>query len=298
MPSETPLTLQDIKRRKPFRLWIVVTAVLLLAGTALADARFDPVRQRLAEDGFEAGWIDDIYSRPGVEFDLRGAASYFRHREASLNYDQFTDPASIAKARTYLKRHEAALSRAESRYGVDKEVITAILLVETRLGTYVGRRSTLNILTSLAALSEPWVRDAAWTEMEKTPRLSRVRFERWGKQKSGWAYRQLKAFLTYAAREDIDPARITGSYAGAFGIAQFMPSSVLVYGADGNADGQVDLFRQDDAIASVGNYLKKNGWRPQMSRERRFKVLYTYNHSEYYVDAILKIADLLQKQEK
>lgn len=281
--------------RTTFGLWLpLVLAVLVFSGEVSAETRFDGLRTRLSQDGFEAGWIEEIYARSGVAFDLRSAVSYFRHREASLNYDQFTDAASIEKARTYMEKHAAALARAEKKYGVDQEIITGILLVETRLGTYVGRRSTLNILSSLAALSDEWVRDAAWTEMEKTPQLNRIRFEEWARNKAGWAYRELKAFLTYAVREDLDPAEVMGSYAGAFGIAQFMPTSVLDYAADGNGDGQVNLFHHEDAIASVAKYLKKNGWRPDMNRSQRAKTIYRYNHSDYYVEAILTIADRLK----
>ncbi len=266
----------------------------MFSGEVMADARFNGLKARLSRDGFEAGWIEDVYGRSKVAFDLRSAVSYFRHREASLDYDQFTDPASIEKARTYLEKHAAAMTRAEKKYGVDREVITAILMVETRLGTYVGKWPTLNILSSLAALREEWVRDAAWTEMEKTPQLSRDRFDAWAKGKSGWAYRELKAFLTYVVREDLDPVGVMGSYAGAFGIAQFIPSSVLGYAADGDGDGRVNLFHHQDAIASVANYLKKNGWRPDMDRSQRGKVIYRYNRSDYYVDAILTIADRLK----
>ncbi len=281
--------------RTTFGFWLpLVLTALVFSGEVSAEARFDGLQARLSRDGFEAGWIEDIYGRNGVAFDLRSAVSYFRHREASLDYGQFTDAASIKKARNYLDKHAAALARAEKKYGVDKEIITGILLVETRLGTYVGKRPTLNILSSLAALRQEWVRDAAWTEMEKTPQLSRDRFDAWAKDKSGWAYRELKAFLTYAAREDLDPVAVMGSYAGAFGIAQFMPTSVLDYAADGNEDGKVNLLDHEDAIASVAKYLKKNGWRANMNREQRGKVVYRYNHSDYYVDAILTIADKLK----
>lgn len=281
--------------RTTFGFWLpLVLTALVFSGEVSAEARFDGLQARLSRDGFEAGWIEDIYGRNGVAFDLRSAVSYFRHREASLDYGQFTDAASIKKARNYLDKHAAALARAEKKYGVDKEIITGILLVETRLGTYVGKRPTLNILSSLAALRQEWVRDAAWTEMEKTPQLSRDRFDAWAKDKSGWAYRELKAFLTYAAREDLDPVAVMGSYAGAFGIAQFMPTSVLDYAADGNEDGKVNLLDHEDAIASVAKYLKKNGWRAGMNREQRGKVVYRYNHSDYYVDAILTIADKLK----
>ena len=281
-----------LKKHIPF--WLILAILLLFAVDVPAEVRFDALRQQLAKDGFEAGWIEEIYGGPSVAFDLRGAAIYFRHREATLDYNQFTDAASITKARAYLQKHERALQEAEKTYGVDREVITAILLVETRLGTYKGRRSTLNTLSSLAALDEPWVRDAAWVEMKKTPQLSRARFEQWAKSKSGWAYRELKAFLTYAAREGFEPSEVMGSFAGAFGIAQFMPTSILGYAADGNGDGRVNLFHHEDAIASVGSYLKKNGWRQKMDKDQRFKVIYRYNHSEYYVEAILEIADKLK----
>ena len=105
-----------------------------------------------------------------------------------------------------------------------------------------------------------------------------------------------KAFLTYAFREGYDPTTIPGSYAGALGIPQFMPSSILGYAKDGNKDGKIDMLNHEDAMASVANYLKRNGWRPGLSEEKAKKVVYSYNHSKYYVATILKIAKLLEGQ--
>ena len=77
-------------------------------------------------------------------------------------------------------------------------------------------------------------------------------------------------------------------------MAQFMPTSILAYGKDGNNDGTIDLLNHTDAMASIANYLKKHGWRPGISRKKAEKVIYHYNHSKYYVKAILKIAKRLE----
>ena len=94
--------------------------------------------------------------------------------------------------------------------------------------------------------------------------------------------------------EGVDPVGINGSYAGAMGIAQFMPSNIITLAQDGNQDGRIDLFTHDDAIASIANYLKHYGWYPGIDGEKAYKVLYRYNHSKYYVDTLLKIAGLLK----
>ena len=77
------------------------------------------------------------------------------------------------------------------------------------------------------------------------------------------------------------------------GISQFMPSNILLFGQDGDQDGTVDLFVHADAIMSIAKYLKNYGWYPGIDREKAGKVVFHYNHSQYYVDAVLKIRDLL-----
>ena len=100
--------------------------------------------------------------------------------------------------------------------------------------------------------------------------------------------------LEYADQQGFDPAEIPGSFAGAMGLPQFMPTSILAYGKDGNNDGTIDLQTHPDAMASIANYLKKHGWRPGISRKKAEKVIYHYNHSDYYVKAVLKIAKRLE----
>ncbi len=114
-------------------------------------------------------------------------------------------------------------------------------------------------------------------------------------KKSQWAYKELKAFLHYTKQQNIDPFHILGSYAGAIGIAQFMPSNLIALGKDGNNNGTINLFEDSDAIYSVANYLKHHGWYPDISDDKAFKIIKKYNNSDQYTKTIMKIANTLLK---
>jgi membrane-bound lytic murein transglycosylase B len=263
---------------------------------ALADELkpFSKLKARLVADGFDPQWIEEIYSNAGTVFEARGVSQYFRHNEATLDYGQFSSRRNIRDARRYMTDHKSELDAAESRFGVDPAVITAIILVETKLGTYLGNRSILSTLSTMAALTEDAAREIVWESIPDEGRFTRPQFEKKADTKADWAYRELKAFLNYVQRQRMDPTEINGSYAGALGIAQFMPSNILSHGEDGNQDGRVDLFTHADAISSIASYLKYYGWKPGLDRKSAGKVIYHYNHSPYYVEAILVIAEKLK----
>ena len=106
-------------------------------------------------------------------------------------------------------------------------------------------------------------------------------------------YREVLATFQLAARLDIDPLGIRGSASGAFGLPQFLPSSYLRFAIDGNRDGKVSLFDPADAVASTANYLVAHGWRPDLSRDELERVIWAYNHSDSYIEAVLYLADRL-----
>ena len=275
---------------------LILIVVPSIQDPAIADnsrAYFEFLQKRLIKEGFDKGMIKDLYNKREVYFDFKGVSQYFVHREAKLNYNQFTSRSSIKKAKKYMKKYNAELSGAERIHGVDKEIITAIILVETRLGKVVGNRSILNTLSTLASLSDLNIRDIVWDKNSSSCSLTREEFNNWSKRKSKWAYDELKAFIKYVNREGIDPAGINGSFAGALGIAQFLPSSILAFAKDGDGDGSIDLFNHADAITSIATYLSHYGWHPGIDRKGAYKVVYRYNHSNYYVDTILKISELL-----
>ena len=266
----------------------------VIATTETNDPHFASVQKRLIKDGFESEKIKRLYRRPQVVFEAKGVTVFFTYSEAKMDYDQFANDWSISKAKKFMQTHQEDLLRAEKAYGVESQVITAILLVETGLGSYLGKSSALNTLSTMASLKDAETRNRFWEMIPKSKRISRKKFEKKASRKSSWAYRELKAFLTYAYQQGLDPAEVPGSIAGAIGYAQFMPSNILAYGKDGNDDGNIDLHNQADSMASIAYFLKRHGWRPGISRKKAEKVIYHYNHSDYYVQAILKIANLLK----
>ena len=269
-------------------------ASALPAASQDSAAPFNALQTRLAQEGFDPVMLKTLFQKPDVHFEPRTVSLFFMHSEARVNYDQFLSSESLQKARKYIQDHLSELSAAEEALGVNKEVITAIMLVETRLGTYLGTSSILNTLSSLAAMKDAELREVVWNSMQEDRRPVRSAFEEKANAKSAWAYQELKAYLKYTGREKIDPVSVHGSYAGAMGISQFMPSNILAYGRDGNQDGRIDLFNSSDAIMSIANYLKNFGWKPGIGYDAAFDVVYHYNHSKVYVTTVLKIADQLK----
>lgn len=255
---------------------------------------FSHVEQQLVKDGFDTCLINCVFKDGGLVFDPRGAGLYFGHNESTLNYESFANETSIYLAKQYMIKYGDHFQRVEEKFGVDKTVIAAIILVETGLGTFVGKRPVINTLATMAALSDPVVRESVWTSIDESRRIARDEFDRKADMKSAWAYKELTAFLKYVDHEKIDPFSVKGSYAGAMGIPQFMPSNVLILAEDGNEDGIVDMFDHADAIASVANYLRHHGWRSDLDQEKTQEVLYTYNHSDPYVTILMRISKLLK----
>jgi membrane-bound lytic murein transglycosylase B len=277
-----------------FCLFSVAAGTAQSSDADVTPGFFTTLQTRLIKDGFDPQAIRDLYGQPGVGFEIRGVSLFFKHSEARLDYDQFLQSRRIEMARDYMIAYSGALSLAEDHYGVPREIITAILLVETQLGMLVGNQTVFNILSTMAALDDPAVRKTFWKELPPEGRLTRKAFEKKADRKSSWAYAELKALLRYVQAEDMDPVAIRGSYAGALGYCQFMPSNALRLGVDGNGDERIDLFDHTDAIASVGNYLKYHGWKPGLTRPQQVQVILKYNYSKPYAETILKIADQLK----
>lgn len=200
----------------------------------------------------------------------------------------------LDEAREFLDQYHGRLHNLAEEYGIPEEVAVGILTVETRVGKYLGEKKTFNTLSSMAVLRnleavEPLFNDETLTSERKTWLQSHSR------QVSDWAYRELLAFLQYVQANQQDPLSLVGSIYGAIGLSQFMPSSVLEFGVDGDGDGRVDLFDLDDALHSMANYLRRNGWRTSTrSRKTQARVLYRYNRSRTYVNTVLAVADYLQ----
>ncbi len=147
---------------------------------------------------------------------------------------KFLTDTSIANGVSFWRRNESALNRAAARYGVPPEYVVAIIGVETRYGDVVGKTRILDALATLA-FSYP--------------------------RRADYFADELEDFLIMTREEGVDPARPRGSFAGAMGLCQFMPSSFREHAVDLTGDGHRNLWNPADAIGSVANYFHRSGWR-------------------------------------
>ncbi|WP_027184042.1 lytic murein transglycosylase [Desulfovibrio inopinatus] len=214
--------------------------------------------------------------------------------KAANVYEIILTPTRLAEARAFYKANLPLLSRMRSVYGVPEHVTVGLMTVETRVGKFLGDQLALQNLASMA-LAENYALVAPLLAEER-PNASQTAWARKvSQQKAKWAYKELKALLHYAEHNKVDPLSIPGSVYGAIGICQFMPSNVPKFGIDADGDGCTNLFTLEDAVFSIGNYLKKHGWKDNMTDAQQRKTLYRYNHSNTYVNTILAVAEHVKK---
>lgn len=140
----------------------------------------------------------------------------------------------VAQGVMFVKKHRKTFEDVEKKYGVPEEYIAGIIGIESAYGKNVGKYPVFDTLCTLA-------------------------FEK--NRRNKFFKKQLIEFLALSKSEKFNPKNVKGSYAGAIGLVQFMPSNYEHYGVDFNGDGRITLQQPADAIASVANYFKKNGWR-------------------------------------
>ncbi len=213
--------------------------------------------------------------------------------EYKATYDRFLESDSVRKAQSFLDENRDWMVKIEQKFKVEAEVITAIFLIESDLGRYPGRYPLLKVFISLASCNQDeYLRKVYGELVARYPDLDYEWLKRRAQKKSNWGYTQLVALLKMADRLSVDTVK--GSWAGAFGICQFIPSSCLTYAVDGSGDGKIDLYDFQDAAASVANYLKVHGWRPGLTRKQQEKVVWSYNHSQLYCETVVALAGRLQ----
>ena len=270
-----------------FRGLVAGVMMLVLAGLAAAvRAEAPPVayvglKFDLVRHGLDKNYVFKTFDDPRDSFlpDVVRKIAFLRKEPKDI-YAKFLTPAVAAQGRAYIQAHRATLSRAEAQYGVSPEVIVGILTVESGLGSNTGKYPVFNVFASLAVMDTPEIIEALNLGAAGRDRL---------KKKAAWGRRELQVFLEYCAAHHLDPYSYCGSWAGAMGFCQFLPSSLNRCGVSASGKGPVDLFTHDDAIFSIACYLKKSGFQRQNRASWRRAVL-SYNHSDAYADTILTLA--------
>ncbi len=214
---------------------------------ALAEQEREPVNlqenegvqqliEEVAAQGVPDAWLRNAFAEAnysqGVLDAMDGAAErrlrWFEYRDIFLKQQRIEEGAA------FMQVHADTLARAEEVYGVPGSIITAIIGVETYYGRHKGQHRVLDSLSTLAFYHPT---------------------------RSYFFRGELAAFLEIAYEQEVDPADLYGSYAGAMGYPQFIPTSYQAYAVDFDGDGHRDLWENSvDAIGSVANYFAEHGW--------------------------------------
>lgn len=215
--------------------------VCLMMNTAYADISKRPdvqafIQEMVKDNGFSQEELTQMFQKVTINQNIIELMN--RPAERTKPWYEykpmFVTNAQVIAGVKFWKDNEAALKKAQEVYGVPPEIIVAILGVETRYGQNKGGFS---VLTALSTLSFDYPRRSAFFSSE------------------------LKEYLILAKEEGVDPTTLVGSYAGAMGTPQFMPSSYRNYAVDFSHNGKRDIWNNNtDVIGSVANYFKAHGW--------------------------------------
>lgn len=218
-----------------------VLAGLSISFVASADYSQHPlagafVDEMVQQHGFTAEYVNQILSKAQKRQPILDAIA--RPAEKSKTWKEyrpiFIVPMRITNGVAFWNEHRTALARAEKEYGVPAEIIVAIIGVETNYGKNTGSWYVIDALSTLA--------------FDYPPRAPFFRSE-------------LVNYFILTREQKHNPLEFKGSYAGAMGYGQFMPSSYRNYAVDFSGDGFTDIWNNPtDAIGSVANYFKEHGW--------------------------------------
>jgi len=215
--------------------------------------------------------IDDIFSDERIELYYNiYAPPALKEGEKKKKLSYFDEefglfkPESIEYGKRIIADNKELFDNIESFYGVPANYIVSIIRIETDFKKHLGKYGVFNALYTMSMLDK---------------RAKRVEM----------ANRELVTWVRMCKRRDMDPFATKGSWAGAFGIPQFMPSSYVTFAVDYNDDGKTDLYDYPDAFASIANYLYRVGWKTGNEKKMR-RAVYNYNHEKAYVNAVFAYA--------
>ncbi|HEY8159913.1 MAG TPA: lytic murein transglycosylase [Methylobacter sp.] len=263
------------------------------------------IRHMVLEHKFSESYLKDLFSKAQrLDYVIRlespqpyqgpkpahpKSGGWTRYRQ------QFLTEAHINDGAAFWSNNADTIQKASATYGVDPEYIVAIIGVETFFGRNIGKTRTFDALTTLAFDTH---------------------------RRAKFFTQELEHFLLMTREEGYDPLQPVGSWAGAMGLGQFMPSSFRTLAVDFNNDGHRNLWDQCDAIGSVAHYFSRNGWQHNMRVAEptggyggestielsaihgseywhvhpNFKVIKKYNNSDKYAMAVHQLAQAIKQR--
>lgn len=257
---------------------------------------FKPVIEKLLIAGSDSNFVYNLIADKNTEFNERfvkiNVTGYLKKPDYSHHFNDY----SVKKVSKFFNENSELLSKASKKFDVPAEVIASVMWIETKFGGYLGKSHVPSVYLSTALASEKEYIDMNVSVLKNSfkgndEELDGMiqKIEARANKKSNWAINELLALEKIQKDEVIDIYQLKGSWAGAFGLSQFLPSSYVKWAYDGNNNGRTDLFELEDATYSIANYLKSNGW--GKTKEEQRDAVWHYNNSTAYVDAVLKLSE-------
>tara|TARA_B100000315_G_C14591377_1_gene596039 strand:- start:1118 stop:1996 length:879 start_codon:yes stop_codon:yes gene_type:complete len=246
-----------------------------IAGNQLAEEVYSHVFTQLIKNGVPPDYLRTVIANPDIQI-KPGIVERWNKPAERLTYDRYrkifiTDD-RLNRGVEFYKINFDLFQKVSSYYKVDPFLILSIVGVESRFGENAQQYSVFNALHTIA---------------HEIPR------------KKKWVQKELTAFLRLCYNSSLSTFDIRGSYAGAFGNGQFIPSSFEGYAVDYDKDGTVHPFEWPDVFASIANYLGKNGYEPNSSNftegSKNWKAVLAYNPSGNYARVVIEFRNLLKE---
>jgi len=246
-----------------------------ISNNEIAYQSYNRIINSIESFDIESDYIKKIFLDNRLKFD-KEIINRFQNQSEKLSYEQyrkiFITNDRIKNGVIFYKEKKEILKLVNSKYGVDSFLLVSLSGVESNYG---ANTSSNLVFTSLH------------TQLHNEKRKS-------------WAEKEMIEFIKYCYENNIDPFSLGGSYAGAFGFGQFIPSSFRAYAVDFDGDEIKEPFEWLDVFASMSNYLIKNGYN-KSSNDFSYKTdnwnsIYRYNHSKNYVNVILELRNSIMKE--
>lgn len=281
-------------------LWVLFFIFPLFASAQTAPAPdWNYIEKRLKKEKFSSGFIKELKATYETDkfIDVLKLNVLLFLRKTDDHGGQVTDTAT-EEVEEFMRDHYTVLTKVEKEYRVQATVVASLLWIESRHGRNQGRYHLPSVyLHLLQAERKPVIKylQANATEFTDNPKPKQIKeIAKRTTRKAKWAVDELRALQKFYRWKWAIWKEIRSSFAGAFGMPQFIPTSYVKWARSANPKVAPDLNQAEDAIRSVAYYLKDHGWKKNM-RDTHVDALMKYNNSRDYANAILALSKRVKK---
>ena len=259
------------------RIILIITSVSLLFGEDKIsdDLAYIMVIEIINKKVVPMEYIEKVFNNKNIERHkeiLERFATHYEKKSWEQYKKLFIKNSRIVAGTNFYTENKDLILSVSKKYDVDPFIILSIAGIESNYGKHHKGFTVFNSL---------------YTQIHDMPKRAK------------WASKELASYLEYCFKDKIDPQSIEGSYAGAFGFGQFIPSSFNRFSVDFDGDGVRSPHAWPDVLASIANYLRENGYVPGSANYDKggdiWKSVWAYNHSDNYVMAVLGLTEKIRE---